>query len=143
MRPLLPLAFVTALCSGDITWQTTPARRLAVGPYRYDVILRTQYAHDDDADNTYFIVTRADSRTQLCSAIRRSISRQGVVKSTGEYAINGAHLQFKERYYGPRRIRQWVFPDSVVKTFSPDRTGQLHLIDYWEYTEGKAKKRTF
>lgn len=143
MRLLLPLAFVTSLCSGGITWQTNPARRLAVGLYRYDIVLQTQYEHDDDVDNTYFVVTRANSRVQLCSAIRRSITRQGVVRSTGEYAINGSYLRFKERYYGPRRVRQWVFPDSVVKTFSSARTGQLHLIDYWEYTEGKGKKRAF
>ena len=114
-----------------------------MGPYRYDIALQTQYNHDDDADYTYFVVTRANSRAPQCSAIRRSITRQGVVKSTGAYAINGAHLQFKERYYGPKRIRKWVFPDSVMITFSPDRTGQLHLTDYWEYTEGKGKKVTF
>ena len=143
MRLLFPLAFVAALCSGDVTWQTGPARRLAIGKYYYDITLKTQYEHDDDVDNTYFVVTRANSRATQCSSTRRSTTRQGVVNSTGEYAINGAHLQFKERYYGPKRIRKWVFPDSVVKTFSPDRTGQLHLIDYWEYTEGKGKKVTF
>jgi hypothetical protein len=143
MRLLLPLAFVSSLYSGGVTWQTHPARRLAIGKHYYDVTLKTQYEHDDDADKTYFVVTRANSRAPQCSSTRRSITSQGVVNSTGEYAINGAHLQFKERYYGPRRIRQWVFPDSVVKTFSPDRTGQLQLIDYWEYTEGKGKKRTF
>ena len=143
MRRLLPIVFITALCIGGITWQTTPARRFTMGPYRNGMVLQTQYEHDDDADNTYFVVTHAYSRAQLCSAIRRSITRQGSVKSTGEYAINGSHLQFEERYCGPRRIQKWVFPDSVVKTFSPDHTGQLHLIDYWEYTGGKVRKGPF
>ena len=119
---------------GTLRGRLAPHAALLVGKYHYDVTLQTQYAHDDDADNTCFVVTRANSRATLCSSTRRSITRQGVVKSTGEYAVNGPHLQFKEHYYGARRIRKWVFPDSVVKTFSPDRTGQLHLIDYQEYT---------
>jgi hypothetical protein len=143
MSFFFPIAFVATLYSGAFAWQTSPTHRLAVGPYQYDIALNTQYEHDDDAANTYFIVTRVGSRTQLCSATRRSLTRQGMVRSTGEYAVDGSHLWFKERYFGPRRIRQWVFPDSVVKRFSPDRTGQLHLIDYWEYREGKGKKVSF
>ena len=143
MKLLLPLVSVAALCGGGVTWHTGPVRHLLVGKYRYDIALNTHYEHDDDADNTYFVVTRAGSRTQQCSATRRSMTRQGVMRIMGEYTTNGARLQFKERYFGPRRVRQWVFPDSVVKTFSPDRTGQLHLIECWKYTEGKGKKVTF
>jgi hypothetical protein len=120
-----------------------------VGPYDYDIALKTQYAHahahDDDADNTYFIVTRANSRKQQCSAFLRSMTRQGVVQTTGEYAIEGAYLRFKARNFTPRRVvmpsgEQRVFPDSTVNTFSPDRTGQLHLVESWEYTEGKLSR---
>ncbi len=143
MTLLFPLVSVAALCIVGATWHTTPVRNIAVGQYRYDIALHRQYNHDDDVNTTYFIVTRANSRPELCSATRRSITRQGVVRMTGAYVIEGQYLRFKERNFGPRRVRQWEFPDSVVKTFTPDRTGQLHLVDCWEYREGKGKKVTF
>jgi len=143
MRILFPLVSVAVLCGGGMTWHTGPARHLLVGKYRYDIVLQTQYEHDDDADNTYFVVTRADSHTQMCSAFRRSRTRQGGVLTTGEYAIDGTHLLFKERYFSPRRVRQWVFPDSVVNTFSPDRTGHLRLISSRNYTGGKVQNVSY
>ena len=134
------MVYVAALGGGGVKWYTGPIRHQLVGKYRYDIALKTEYAHDEDADNTYFIVTRANSRTQQCGAARRSITRQGVVLSTGEYAIEGPYLRFKERYFTPRRVKQLVFPDSTVKTFSPDRTGQLQLVEIWDYTEGKMER---
>lgn len=132
------------LSGGDITWQTRPARHVGVGSYYYDIKLDTQYNHDDEADNTYFVVTRAKYHPTQCSAILRTISREETVLTTGEYAIEGPYLRFKERYFTPRRVvvsgREQVSPDSTVHTFSPDCTGQLHLVETWEYTRGKVER---
>ncbi|UOQ95812.1 hypothetical protein MUN81_11100 [Hymenobacter sp. 5317J-9] len=140
MKWLFAFAFVAALAGGELTWHTRPARHLLVGQYYYDIALKTQYEHDDDAYGTYFMVTRANSQKAQCSSTRQRITRKKVLHTTGEYAIEGPYLRFKERSYGPRRIDKWLFPDSVVKTFSPNRTGQLQLTEVWEYTEGKMSR---
>ncbi|MCI1187008.1 hypothetical protein MON38_06225 [Hymenobacter sp. DH14] len=144
MKCLFALVLVATLCGGNATWQTRPARHVGVGAYYYDIKLKTQYDHDDEADNTYFVVTRAKSRMTQCSAILRTTSRKGAEQTTGEYAIEGQYLRFKERHFTPRRVvvsgRERVFPDSTVNTFSPDRTGQLHLVESWEYTGGKVER---
>ncbi|WP_426060005.1 hypothetical protein [Hymenobacter sp. B1770] len=143
MTLLFPLVLVALLGGRDLHWQTGPARRLAVGHYRYDIALKTAYAHDEDTDNTYFVVTRPNARTPQCSALRRSVTRQGAVQTTGEYATDGDRLLFKQRYLTPRRIRQWVFPDSSVTTFSPDRTGRLCLRGVRNFSDGKATDVTY
>jgi hypothetical protein len=125
------------------TFKTSPARNIAVGQYHYDITLKTQHNHDGETDGTYFIVTRANSHTRQCSGRRQIITRQGKVQTTGAYAIEGRYLRFKERSFGPRRFEKWVGADSTVTTFSPDRAGQLQLVDCWEYTQGKSKKVTF
>jgi hypothetical protein len=139
MKLLLPFVWVATLFGGSVAWRTGPVRHLKVGQYRYDIALKVGYAHDDNADNTYFVVTRANSAIQQCSGIQRSIARPGVLLTTGAYAVSGSHLLFIRRYYGPRRVQQHVFPDSVVLTFSPDRTGQLKLMGARDYTQGKVK----
>lgn len=148
MKLLISLVSVVALDGGGKAWRAGPARHLLVGQYRYDIVLKTEYAHDDDADNTYFIVTRANSRIMQCSAFRRSITRQGVLNLTGTYAVNGPYLLFKERYGDPQRVyrignEQWIQPDSTIKTFSPDQTGRLQLIEVRDYTGGVSKKKSY
>jgi hypothetical protein len=149
-KPLLYCLLLGLLNSNHVataqttnTFKTIPARNIAVGQYRYDITLKAQHAHDGETDNTYFIVTRTNSHTQQCSGTRQIITRQGEVQTTGAYAIEGRYLRFKQRSFGPRRFGKWVFADSTVTTFSPDRTGQLQLLDCWEYTQGKSKKVTF
>jgi hypothetical protein len=146
MRLLICLLSVVVLDGGGLTWKTSPARHLLVGKYRYNIALKTSYAHDDDADNTYFTVTRANSGAeQPCSGFLKSITRQGEVRTTGAYAVNGPYLLFKKRNHGPRGVRQWqdrrwVIPDSTVITFTPDRNGQLRAVEHREYINGKTKK---
>ena len=139
MKLILPFVSVVTLFDGSVTWRTGPVHHLKVGRYHYDIALKAGYAHDDDAGNTYFVVTRANSSTQQCSGIQRSITRPGVLLTTGAYAVSGSNLLFKRRYFSPRRVQQHVFPDSAVLTFSPDRTGQLKLTGACDYTEGKVK----
>jgi hypothetical protein len=139
---LLNISYV-ATAQVTNTFKTSPARNIAVGQYRYDITLKTLHAHDGETDNTYFIVTRANSHTRQCSGTRQIINRQGEVQTTGEYAIQGRYLRFKQRSFGPRTFGKWVVADSTVTTFSPDRTGQFQLLDCWEYTQGKSKKVTF
>lgn len=139
MKLILPLVSVVTLFGGSVTWHTDSVRHLLVGKYYYDITLKSGYDHDDDADNTFFIVTRAHSSRQQCSGIQRSITRSGVLRTTGAYAVSGTHLLFKRRYFGPNRVQQHVFPDSAVLTFSPNRTGQLKLTGARDYTEGKVK----
>ncbi|MFC6223764.1 hypothetical protein ACFP2F_10970 [Hymenobacter artigasi] len=124
-------------------------RHLLVGKYRYDITLETLYVHDDDADNTYFVVTSANSGAkQQCSGFLKSITRQGEIQTTGTYAVNGPYLLIKERYGDPQRVyrignEQWIQPDSTIKTFSPDQTGRLQLIEVRDYTRGVSKKRSY
>lgn len=137
-----------SLMAVHTVWHTGPARQLLVGQYRYDIGLQTEYAHDDDADNTYFIVRRANSHLVQCSAFRRIVTRRGALKRTGMYAVSGSQLLFKERRVGPRQTHQtgnerWAEPDSTVKTFSPDQTGRLQLIEVRDYTGGKSQERSY
>ncbi|WP_345053396.1 hypothetical protein [Hymenobacter glaciei] len=129
-------AFVVLLFSCFI-WKEKPIRNFAIGNYHYDIALQKQYAHDDDAYNTYFVVTQANSRKTLCSATLLSL-RADTVLSKGSYLITSKNLQFKERYFGPRKIRGFVFADSIRKTFYPDRNGGLHLTEVVEYKSGKV-----
>ncbi|WP_126546944.1 hypothetical protein [Hymenobacter amundsenii] len=137
---------IVALGDMGLTWKTSPARQLLIGKYRYDIALKTSYAHDDDADNTYFIITRAHSGAkQHCSGVLKSVTRQGAIQTTGAYAVNGPYLLFKKRNHGPRGVQQWqdrrwVIPDSTVITFSPDRNGQLRSVEHREYINGKSRE---
>ena len=134
--PFMLFAFV-GLAFSCFTWKEKPTKNFAIGNYRYDIALQKQYAHDDDAYNTYFVVTRANSRKTLCSAMLISL-RADTMLSKGAYLITSKNIQFKERYFGPRKVRGFVFADSVRKFFYPDKNGGLHLTEVVEYKSGKA-----
>ena len=137
MKMFLMLFTIVLLLFSCFTWKEKPIRNFAIGNYNYDIALQKQYAHDDDAYNTYFIVTRANSRKTLCSAMLISL-RADTMLSKGAYLITSKNLQFKERYFGPRKIRGFVFADSIRKIFYPDRNGSLHLTEVVEYKSGKV-----
>ncbi|MBO3272231.1 hypothetical protein [Hymenobacter defluvii] len=145
----LSVIVLSGISGMGLTWRISPVRHVLIGKYRYDITLKTSYAHDDDADNTYFMVTRTNSGAkQPCSGFLKSITRQGEIQITGAYAINGPYLLFKKRNHGPRGVvewggKQWVIPDSTVTTFSPDHNGQLKSVDHREYINGESRKVVF
>lgn len=140
MNLLFPLIAVAALLGAGLRWRTEAARHVQIGAYSYDIALKTDHYPGDRPDDTYFVVVGANSRREQCAGTRLLVTHQGVVLSKGKYAVDGSHLLFMERLYNPGQIQGKGVPDSLVRTFSPDRTGQLRLIDYWVYRAGKGEK---
>jgi hypothetical protein len=131
MKTILLLTSALLLICG-FTWKKVPAKDIVIGRYRYNISLEKGYDHDDNAHSIYFVVKRAKSRIELCSSTLLK-TRNGTTLTTGEYYIDGSRLLFKERYFGPKRIRGFAFADSVEKTFHSDSRGQLHLIEIKQY----------
>lgn len=98
MRFLVCVLSIVVLDGRGLIWKTSPVRNLLIGKYRYDITVKTLYAHDDDADNTYFMVRRANAGAkQPCSGFLKSVTRRGQIQITGAYTVNGPYLLFKKR----------------------------------------------
>ena len=140
MNLLLSFLAVAVLWGAGVRWRTGPAHHVRIGAFYYDVTLQTDYQHDNNPDDTYFLITGANSRRAQCAGTRLLVTHQGVVLSKGKYGVDGSRLLLVERLYNPGRIQGESVPDSLLRTFSPDRTGELRLIAYWAYWAGKGKK---
>lgn len=138
MNPLFSFLVVAALWGTGVRWRTAPANRVRIGAFYYDIALRTD--HRPAADDTYFVVSGPASCQEQCGGTQRVVTRAGVVLSRGKYGVDGARLVLLERLFTPPGYRGEAFPDSVVRTFVADRTGQLRFTGTWAYWAGKAKK---
>jgi hypothetical protein len=130
------LAAFSLVTFWGFTWKKAPANNIVLGNYRYDIALEKSFNHDDNTYSTYFVVKRAKSNTKLCSSTLLT-TRNDSVLTTGQYCIDGPRLLFRERYFGPKQIRGFVFADSVQKTFASDRNGQLQLTEIRQYKGGQ------
>ena len=142
MNLLFPLVAVAALFGPGLRWRTQAAHHVRIGAYYYNIALNTERYPGDRPDETTFVVTGANAPgwQWQCAGTRLLVTHQGVVLSKGKYAVDGSRLLLMERLYNPRGIQGKSVPDSVLRTFTPDRTGKLRLIDAWEYRAGKGKK---
>lgn len=138
MNPLFSFLAVAALWGTGVRWRTAPAHRVRIGAFYYNITLRID--HWPDADDTCFVVSGPAPRQEQCGGTQRLVTRAGVVLSQGKYGVDGARLLLLERLFTPPGHRGETFPDSVVRTFVADRTGQLRFTGIWAYWAGKAKK---
>lgn len=138
MNPLFSFLAVAALGGTGVRWRTVPAHHVRIGAFYYDIALRTD--HLPDADDTYSLVSGPTPHQEQCGGTQRLVTRAGVVLSQGKYGVDGGRLLLLERLFTPPGHRGEAFPDSVMRAFVADRTGQLCFTGSWAYWAGKAKK---
>lgn len=124
------------ICSFTVNTKRTLIEKFKSGNFSYNIYKEEKFLHEDNLNAEYFVVYRSNKKNAICGSFM-SAKRNDTIFTKGSYSHTNNKLIFKEYYYHHQNTRVL---DSMTKSFSPAKDGNLFLQEVIEFKNGKAKK---
>ena len=110
--------------------------KISLTNFSYNIYSEEKFLHDDNLNAEFFVIYKDKQKKVQCSSFM-SAKRNDTTFKKGSYSYGNNRIIFKEYNYNHQNER---IVDSMIKVFTPNKSGNLILKEVTEFKNGKLRK---